>query len=119
MKRILLVDDELSILEALEDVLTSEGYRVEVARHGEEALRALAEVRPDLILMDLMMPVMDGHTLLHRLRDSEFRSIPVVVMSAGRFNGPSTLAPPFVAKPFELDHLLATIHRHLHAKAPD
>jgi CheY-like chemotaxis protein len=114
MKTVLLVDDEFGILDALRDILQDEGYRVLLARHGREALVRVGEVRPDIIFTDLMMPVMDGGSLLHVLRnDTATRDIPVVMMSAvGQERLPSHLAPDdFLPKPFKLDALLAVLER--------
>lgn len=113
MRRILLVDDEPSILEALEDVLSAEGYEVAVSHNGAQALDVLRRFRPDLILTDLMMPVMDGGALLKRLGASpELSGIRVVVMSAGRTPPPDRRVP-FVTKPFELEQLLALLRAQL------
>jgi CheY-like chemotaxis protein len=111
MKRLLIVDDEVAIVEALQDVLVSEGYDVHTAFNGAEGLQRLGELRPDLVLLDMMMPVMDGRELLHRMRQDEgFKNIPVIVMSAGRISEEERrLSSRFLAKPFELDVLLATI----------
>jgi CheY-like chemotaxis protein len=111
MRRLLIVDDEVAIVEALLDVLVSEGYDVCTAYNGAEGLKRMTEVRPDLVLLDMMMPVMDGRELLHRMRqDGALKSIPVIVMSAGRISEEERRnSSRFLAKPFELDVLLATI----------
>lgn len=112
MTTILIVEDEFAIAELLRDTLSDEGYQVVVATDGREALELLASQQVDLILSDLMMPRMDGRTLIERLRaDPRFAAIPVVVMSAGR----TGLEPRFdgfdayVSKPFNLYSLLLTI----------
>ncbi|MFY2561105.1 response regulator [Corallococcus terminator] len=111
MKRLLIVDDELAIVEALQDILSVEGYGILTAFNGAEGLQRMAEVRPDLVLLDLMMPVMDGREMLRRMRDDPaLRTIPVVVMSAGRISEEERRSSArFLAKPFELDLLLETI----------
>ncbi|WP_075008854.1 MULTISPECIES: response regulator [Stigmatella] len=115
MKRLLLVDDEAAIVEALQDILSDEGYAVEAAFNGEEALQRLHAARPDLMLMDLMMPVMDGRELLRRVRqDPSLHDLPVVVMSAGRITDEERqAASATLAKPFELEVLLETLQKHL------
>lgn len=115
VKRLLLVDDEAAIVEALQDILSDEGYAVEAAFNGEEALERLRAARPDLMLMDLMMPVMDGRELLRRVRqDPSLRDLPVVVMSAGRITDEERqAASATLAKPFELEVLLETLQKHL------
>src|SRR5690606_9580668 len=83
MQTVLVVDDELGILEALADLLREEGYRVLTAVHGREALERMAELRPDLVLTDWMMPVLDGPALVERIRtDPALRDIAVLGMSA-------------------------------------
>lgn len=77
MSKLLIVDDEVAILEALTDILSVEGYEVATAANGAEGLKRAGEERPDLILLDLMMPVMDGQEMLRRLKeDPELRSSP-------------------------------------------
>jgi CheY-like chemotaxis protein len=111
MRKLLIVDDEVAIVEALQDVLVSEGYDVRTAYNGAEGLKRMTEVRPDLVLLDMMMPVMDGRELLHRMRQEKaLKRIPVIVMSAGRISEEERrISSRFLAKPFELDVLLATI----------
>jgi DNA-binding response OmpR family regulator len=103
---VLVVEDETDIRETLRDVLEMEGYRVCCAANGQEALDALAEMRPKLILLDLMMPVMSGYELLQRLRESaDLSSIPVTVVSAiaDRVAISDTM---ILRKPVDLDVLL-------------
>ncbi|HZH75669.1 MAG TPA: response regulator [Archangium sp.] len=110
MSKLLIVDDEVAILEALTDILSVEGFEVDTAPNGAEGLKRAGEARPDLILLDLMMPVMDGQEMLRRLKDDpQLRSIPVVVMSAGRVTKAELQGSRFLAKPFELDDLLDTV----------
>ncbi len=111
MKRILVVDDESSILETIEEILAVEGYSVETARNGAEALERIRQTPPDMLLLDVMMPVLDGFGLLDRLQqDPERRGLPVVLMSAGHV--PSERRQQvtrFLPKPFELTALLSTV----------
>lgn len=111
MKRLLIVDDELAIVEALQDILSVEGYDIVTAFNGAEGLQRMADAKPDLVLLDLMMPVMDGREMLRRMReDASLQGIPVVVMSAGRISDEERRSSArFLAKPFELDVLLDTI----------
>jgi len=111
MKRILVVDDESAIVDALQDILSSEGYEVDTAINGAEGLERLRAKRPDLVLLDLMMPVLDGLGMLERMRaELGPRGLPVVLMSAGR-------PPPevkssvdhFLEKPFHLDSLIDAV----------
>ncbi len=83
MKTILVVDDEFGIALTLEMILGDEGYRVVTASNGRQALKRLADAPPDLILLDHVMPVLDGAGMLRALRaDSAYRDIPVVMMTA-------------------------------------
>ena len=92
-------------------MLLSEGYEVDTAFNGAEGLKRMGQQRPDLVLLDMMMPVMDGRELLHRMRqEPQLQAIPVIVMSAGRISEEERrISSRFLAKPFELDVLLATI----------
>ena len=111
MARILLVDDELDIREAVSEVLAYEGHHVITAVDGAEALRLCRQFRPDVILLDLMMPGMNGWEFrtLQR-REPAIADIPVVVVSAlGRVG--SIDAQAFLPKPFGLQDLLNMIHR--------
>ena len=91
MHTILIVDDEFGIGEVLESFLTDAGYRVVIAINGRQGLERLAEVRPDLVLLDFMMPVMDGPAMCRAMAaDPALKDIPVVMMSG--------LPEPVVAK---------------------
>lgn len=111
--RILIVDDDAPIREALAGLLPLYGYEVSTAGHGLEALRVLEEVVPDAVLLDLSMPVMDGVTLLRRLRaDRRFARLPVLVWSAdpaGRFR--DLPADACLLKPVPPDRLIAALAR--------
>lgn len=111
---ILLVDDDFGILDALSDVLTDEGYDIITARNGREALERIAVTRPDVILLDFMMPIMDGGQTLQALQaDPSLRSIPVIMMSAvSKASLPLDCQPTaFIAKPFEIKSLLEQLER--------
>ena len=68
-ERILIVEDEADIREAMADAITQAGYEVKTAENGELGLKVALEEHPNLILLDLVMPIMDGHQMLARLRD--------------------------------------------------
>lgn len=111
MSQVLIVDDEPDIANILGELLGEEGLDVRVVHDGRRALAAMAERLPDLLITDLMMPRMDGHTLIREMRgNAALRHIPIVVMSAGRLDE-SLLAPDirFVPKPFELSDMLARV----------
>jgi len=81
-KKILIIEDEEIILGLLQRKLTAEGYEVSVARDGDEGLRAMKEVKPDLILLDIIMPKMGGFEVMEEMnKDKELKKFPVIVIS--------------------------------------
>ena len=114
-KKILIVDDEEDILHFLELVLREKGYQVATASSGHEALTRAQMEKPDLILLDIMMPQMDGWEVLKLLRiDDETADIPVAMLSArteakDRVQGLQEGAVDYICKPFSLQELLAKI----------
>lgn len=116
---ILVVDDEPNIVLSLEFVLQSEGYRVRVARDGQEALDAIAAEPPDLILLDVMLPRVSGFDVCQRIRcEPAWRDVRIVMLSAkGREvevqKGLALGAHAYVTKPFGLQELLAEVARQL------
>jgi CheY-like chemotaxis protein len=120
VKTLLVVDDEVGITDALNDLLSEEGFAVLIARNGKDGLKRIVEKRPDLILLDYMMPVMDGRELLLTLQgDPAYRDIPVILMSAMPQSSIPTDCKPaaFLRKPFALDLLLAEVGRLLTARS--
>jgi DNA-binding response OmpR family regulator len=116
---ILVVEDDPGIRQGIADFLGFEGYAVDVAVNGEEALSYLRERRPSLVVLDLVMPVMNGPQLLERLRSEGIASgVPVAIMTAA-MPGASSLpvADAYLSKPFDLDQLLEVVGRH--AGPPD
>lgn len=97
----------------LADLLADEGYAVLLAADGQEALEILATNQPDLIMMDVMMPRLDGHQTYRAIRSQpHLRDIPAIMMSAGTPSyeiDPSVSA--FLSKPFEIDQLVALVMR--------
>jgi CheY-like chemotaxis protein len=122
MQTILVVDDEFGIGEVLEAILTDEGYRVVTAINGHHALERLAGNRTDLILSDLMMPVMDGANLYKALQaDKRYNNIPFVLMCslpeaniADRISGYTA----FLHKPFKVNDVLTLIEKVLGPPTP-
>ena len=111
--RLLVVDDEATIRELLAGSLRFAGYEVATAASGTEAVRAAAAARPDLILLDVMMPDGDGFETVRRLRDAN-QDVPVIFLTArdevsDRVNGFALGADDYVTKPFSLDEVLARI----------
>jgi CheY-like chemotaxis protein len=111
-KRVLVVDDDASIRELLSTVLEDDGYEVVSAVNGEDALAVCARWRPDVIVLDLMMPIMDGWTFAKRLRERD--DIPIVVLSAANDlerHAKSVGATEVIGKPFDLDQLIPKVAR--------
>nr|WP_216612581.1 response regulator [Myxococcus xanthus] len=119
---VLVVDDDPDILEALSEILEAEGFEIRRARNGKEALDRLEPEPPNLILLDLMMPVMDGWEFAQRMRQKppEVARIPLIVLSADRNVGSKASdigAVGHLAKPFELNDLLDMVRRSLNPAA--
>ena len=114
-KKILIADDEPNIVTALEFLLERAGYEVRTARNGGEALAAIAQDPPDLVLLDIMMPVKSGYEVCKRIREEpEWGKVKVVMLSAkGRdaevTKGLAMGADLYVTKPFSTRELLSQI----------
>jgi len=81
-KKILLIEDEEILINLLQKKLTNEGYDISVARNGQEGLELIKEIRPDLILLDIIMPKMGGFEVLEEMqKDQELQNIPVIIIS--------------------------------------
>jgi len=112
---ILLVDDSKTELHVLSELLTKKGYQVRTAENGEEAMRRLAEEKPDLILMDVVMPCQNGFQLTRAItRDPLFADVPVIMCTSknqetDRVWGMRQGARDYVVKPVNPDELLAKI----------
>lgn len=114
MKKILIVDDEFDIVDVLGDLLTAEGYQVVTAANGREGLLRLQDASVDLVLLDCMMPIVDGPEMLRLMRDNESMvDIPVIMMSAAemRQQVQALGCSAFLKKPFDLNSLLSTVAR--------
>ncbi len=118
-RTVLVVDDEFGVAEVLDAILTDEGYRVITATNGRQALARIAEQRPDLVLLDYMMPILDGVAVLRALAaDPTARDLPIVVMSAlpeEAISIETTRYTGFLRKPFRIRTVLAAIARALPA----
>lgn len=118
-KIILAIDDEKDELMVIEDILLDEGFDVLTATDGTAGLELAAERRPDLILVDLMMPEMDGFQVIQRLNfDPVFKKTPTVMLTGygqtdNIFTAQSCRATDFLIKPFNVSDLLDVIYRHI------
>lgn len=116
MAKILVCDDEQDIVSALKIYLSTEGYEVIPAYSGDEALQRMGETQVDLVLMDIMMPGMDGLTAVSRLR--EFSNVPVLFLTAKSEDtdlilGLNVGADDYITKPFKPMEVLARVRSHL------
>ena len=112
-ERVLIVEDERPMRIALQDVLTGEGYRVLTAAEGESGLHRAVEEKPDLILLDVMMPKLDGYALCAELRRLG-NSVPILMLTAkgqveDRVTGLDAGADDYLVKPFSTEELLARV----------
>src|ERR687892_2006132 len=115
-RKILIADDEPNIVTALEFLLQRNGYEVLIARNGDAALKLVEEQQPDLVLLDVMMPVKSGYEVCQRMRErADWRHIKIVMLTAkGRDvemnKGLSLGADLYITKPFSTQELVAKIN---------
>ena len=118
-RHILVVEDQEDNRQIVRDLLTANDYEMTEAENGEEALAAVAKDRPDLILMDIQLPVMDGYEATRRIKaDPSLSSIPVIAVTSYALSGDEVKARAagcndFVPKPFSPRQLLAKIRQYL------
>ena len=118
-KRILLVDDEVDLVETLRFSLENEGYNVLVSHDGEDALNQARKENPDLILLDLMLPKLDGYKVCRLLKfDENYKHIPILMLTAktqekDKLLGKETGANDYITKPFDTDELLKKVKSYL------
>ncbi len=122
--KILLVDDDIDFIEATKMVLEKAPYEVIVAYEGDEALRKAKEENPDLILLDIIMPVKDGFTAAEQLKkDPQLSKIPVIMLTSFSSRGQETTIPrsrgftleaeDYIEKPVTPEELLSRVKQHL------
>lgn len=116
-KKILIVDDESNIVISIEFLVKQAGYELDIARNGEEALEKVASFQPDLILLDVMMPKINGFEVCRRVREKpEWRDLKIVMLTAkGRdvevAKGLALGADTYIIKPFSTKELMAEVNR--------
>ena len=121
-RRVLLVDDDTANLEVLGDVLRSEGYTVVCARNGAEAMACLRSADPDVVMLDYVMPTMDGATMCAKLKGDESTRGIAILMTSGL---PEDMVRPrcqlydaFLQKPYDVADVLGTLERLAHRGVP-
>lgn len=118
-RSILVIEDQPDNRRIVRDLLTSVGYAMVEATDGESGVRLVAEQRPDLILMDIQLPGIDGYEATRRIKaDPALCQIPIIVVTSYALSGDDARAmaagaDDYVAKPFSPRHLLAMIRKHL------
>jgi two-component system cell cycle response regulator DivK len=118
-KRILVVEDQEDNRRILRDLLTSAGYEIIQAENGQEALAAAARERPDLILMDIQLPLLDGYEATRRIKaDPDLRAIPIIAVTSYALSGDEGKAraagcDAYVTKPYSPRVLLAKIREYV------
>jgi len=125
-KLVLLVDDDESILDLLEHVVKKEGFRVERAADGQEALRKVAAACPDIIILDFMLPGLGGFEVLKELQMGDARTTPVVVITGRRIDRQTvemvrqeSNVKEFLEKPIKPVLLISMMHRILQTRPPE
>ena len=118
-KRILVVEDQPDSRQIIRDMVAGTAYEITEAENGEEALAAIAKQRPDLILMDIQLPIMDGYTATRLIKtDPALRSIPIIAVTSYALAVEEKKAraagcDDYVTKPFSPRQLLAKIRQHM------
>jgi DNA-binding response OmpR family regulator len=121
---VLIVDDEPDTVELIRDTLRSEGFRTQTAHNGRQALEVIGRKRPDLVILDIMMPELSGFEVLEALRkETSTASIPVLVLTArgeesDARRGLALGARRYMSKPFDVGALIAEVRRHLGERLP-
>ena len=113
--RVLVVDDEPDLVRILQFGLKAAGYEVESASDGQEGLKKAREMKPDIILLDLMLPKLDGYKVCRLLKfDERYKNIPIIILSARTQEGDQLLAMEmganrFITKPYDFQEVLGHI----------
>ena len=119
MKKILIVDDEQDIVESLKFVLEASNYTCYCAYNGEDGLKLAKEIMPDLIILDVMMPKINGYKISRLLKyDSKYKNIPILMVTArsqeeDKLIGAETGVDEYITKPFDLDEVVKKVDEYL------
>lgn len=120
-KKILIVDDEQDIVETLKFMLEAEGYECFCAFDGETGLSLAKEIMPDLMILDVMMPKINGYKISRLLKyDTKYKEIPIIMVTArsqeeDKLIGQETGVNEYITKPFELDEIIEKVKVYLEA----
>ena len=118
-KKILIVDDEQDIVETLKFILEAHSYTCFCAYNGEDGLNMAKEIMPDLIILDVMMPKINGYKISRLLKyDNKYKNIPIIMVTArsqeqDKLIGEETGVNEYISKPFELEEILAVVKKYL------
>src|SRR4030043_1779245 len=118
-RKILLVDDEVDLVKTIKFSLELEGYKVLVSYNGEDALNQSRKENPDLILLDIMLPKLDGYKVCRLLKfDEQHKHIPILMMTAktqekDKLMGKETGANEYITKPFDMEELMEKVKTYL------
>ena len=118
-KKILIVDDEQDIVETLKFILEAHGYNCFCAYNGEDGLNKAKEIMPDLIILDVMMPKINGYKISRLLKyDNKYKNIPIIMVTArsqeqDKLIGEETGVNEYLTKPFELDQIVKKVEEYL------
>ena len=118
-KKILIVDNEQDIVETLKFILEAQGYTCFCAYNGEDGLNKAKEIMPDLIILDVMMPKINGYKISRLLKyDNKYKDIPIIMVTArsqeqDKLIGEETGVNEYISKPFELEEILAIVKKYL------
>src|SRR3972149_409714 len=118
-KKILVVDDEVDLVRTIRFALETEGYHVLVSHNGEDALNLARKENPDLMLLDIMLPKLDGYKVCRLLKfDERYKHIPILMLTAktqekDKATGLQTGANEYITKPFDIDELMKKVKVYL------
>ncbi|ODS30588.1 MAG: two-component response regulator [Candidatus Scalindua rubra] len=119
MSKILVVDDEIKACELLKRFLEAKGHEVIIATNGKDALTLAREKHPQLVILDIMMPNIDGYHFCRLLKfDAKFKHIPIIIVSARTMKADKELGlacggDEYITKPYDMNKLIDTVERHL------
>ena len=119
MKKVLIIDDEANIIELLQKYFEREGYAVISCMQGDKALGTFAVSCPDLIILDVMMPKINGYKISRLLKyDNKYKDIPIIMVTArsqleDKMIGEETGVNEYITKPFELDQIVKKVEEYL------